>query len=61
MKRPPGQRCPCRFQLRVQADQLQLNIADFSIFDVRVEDGAKVGHHNPALIAQELQCFFQTI
>eukprot|EP00439_Symbiodinium_sp_Y106_P026347 s6397_g3.t1 len=30
-----------RFQLRVQADQLQLNIADFSIFDVRVEERRK--------------------
>ncbi|CAJ1359160.1 unnamed protein product [Effrenium voratum] len=30
-----------RFQLRVQADQLHMNSADFSIFDVRVEERRK--------------------
>ena len=30
-----------RFQLRVQADQLHMNSADFSIFDVRVSERRK--------------------
>lgn len=30
-----------RFQLRVQADQLHMNTADFSVFDVRVEERRK--------------------
>lgn len=43
-----------RFQLRVQADQLHMNSADFSIFDVRVSERRKRNAPDEIFGEQEL-------